>query len=318
MDANSYDQRDASQQCLAFLGFTFLLSWAIWAGLWAPGISRAPFASGVIMAVGWWGPAVAARLTLSLYRARRGEILASPEREPARSREYLRATLLVLAIASATIGLAIATGASAWQWTWGQTGWPLAFGGPLSYVSLEIYDLLNRAGMVAQTVVVEAFYWLWLMILLAGAEIGWRGVFLPRLLQAGYSKWIASVITGALFGVWLWPLVWNGSVTGFYPGAPLVGMLVAVASGAAWGSLLGWLYFRNERVGPVVFAAVWIGWIVAVLPLACAPHNMLWYADPRSLSAAAVAGAASAALWRFFPAFVAENAVFDVARRDAA
>jgi len=301
MDETSYDRRDAVQQCAAFVGFTFLASWTIWGALWAPGVLRLSIVPGLLMAAGWWAPAIVARVIAVLFRPRREPELAQPVIEPAPLTAYPLATVLVLGCMAATLGLAFALGACNWQWTWLQSGYPLVFGGSAASLTLEIYVVLNWAALWVQTAVVEVFYWLFLLIAISGAEIGWRGALLPRVVRAGFAPWLASIIVGALFGVWMWPLVWRGDATGFYPGAPLVGMPAAVACGVAWGAFLGWLYLRYERLGPVVIAATWIGWTAMVLPLVSSPFDPLVYADPRSFSAALVVGAVSAGLWRFLP-----------------
>lgn len=299
MDESLYDRRDAQQQCAAYVGFTFLASWGIWAALWTPGVNRWPYVAGAIMLIGWWAPAVVAGLSRVLFRRRRGPEEEPLETEPAPLRDYLFATLLVALCAGAAFGFAIAVGVCQRQWTWAQTGWPLELGGPAAYMAIEVYDFINNVSMWVQTAVVEFIYWLWLLIAISGAEIGWRGAFLPLLTRAGYRPWLASLITGAIYGVWLWPLVWSGNLTGFYPGAPVWGTFVGVLFGVGWGFLLGWLYFRNQRLGPVVTAVAWVGWIAMVLPLVASPFEMLLYADPRSASGSLLAGGVAALLWRF-------------------
>lgn len=301
MDATDYDRRDAWQQSWAFVGFAFLASWTIWSALWAPGVARLRFVPGALLVAGWWGPAIAAALCRGLFRPRRGPEEETLETEPAPPRDYGIATLLAIGCVAVAFAFAVAVGASGWQWTWLPRGWPLELGGPAKYMPLDVYDAISNVSLWIQTALVEIAYWFWLLIAMAGAEIGWRGDFLPKVVRAGYPPWLASLIAGGLFGVWLWPLVWHGALTGFYPGEPLWGMPATIAFGAGWGMLLGWLYFRNLRLGPVVVAVAWIAWTASVLPLVSAPFNVLWHVDPRSVAGSAVAGVAAAVLWRFAP-----------------
>lgn len=301
MDAKDYDRRDAVPPCVAFVGFTFLASWTVWSALWAPGADRWSFLPGVMMALGWWAPAAVARVTVALFRPRRGPEWQPPEKDLAPLYDYPLATALVLACVAATVAFAFAVGACRWQWTWLPTGHPVLFGGRVAAATIDIYDSLNTLALWAQTAVVEAAYWLGVLIAVSGAEIGWRGMLLPRLLRAGLRPWLAAVIAGGLFGVWMWPLVWRGDVTGFYPGAPGWSMLASVACGTAWGSLLGWLFLRRGRLGPTVIAATWVAWSALVLPLVSSPYNALIYADPRSASASLIVGTVAALLWWLAP-----------------
>lgn len=301
LDLSEYDRRDARQQSAAFVGFTFLASWTVWSALWAPGVNRLPFVPWILVIVGWWAPAVVAALNRRLFRPRRGPDVEPPELEPAPLLDYLLAVALAILCCALAFGVAYVAGSIGWQWTWRLTGAPIDFTGPGARLPLEIYDLMNLIALCIQTAFVEVFYWFGLLIFISGAEIGWRGAFLPQVTGIGLSRWQASLVTGALYGVWLWPLVWRGNVTGFYPGEPLLGMLAAVAFGAGWGALLGWLYFRNLRLAPVVVAATTIAWVAMVLPLFATPFNALLFADPRSLTGSTLAGILAALLWRFAP-----------------
>ncbi len=301
MEQSQYDRRDARQRCGWFVGFAFFASWTIWAGLWAPGVHRLAYVPTLIMSLGMWGPALAAKLTLVLFRARRPIIGDAAESEPATTLEYLLATSLSVLCCLAAVGLSFALGGSSWQWNWMPSGYPFVIGGFLSRMTIEVYDTINRIGLVAQTAIVELSLWFAILIVLAGAEIGWRGVLLPNLVRAGFRPWLASVMVGVAWGLWLAPLVWKGVLTDFYPGDPVQGTIAIVASGAAWGTLLGWLYLRNLRLGPVVAAVSWVVWTAWVLPNVSSPYNPLLYADPRSASCAAIVAAVAALLWYFAP-----------------
>ncbi len=301
MDHAAYDLRDAQQRCFGFVGFAFLFSWAVWAGLWAPGVHRLPIVPTVIMVVGLWGPALATKLTHVLFRPRRADEKLEPEQEPAPPRAYWLAILLVVACCTAALGLSHAMGGCRIAWSWHPTGEPLIFVGGTDYLPIEFYDVLNYIGLAAQTIVAELFFAFLAMVMIAAAEIGFRGLLLPTVVRLGFRPWLAAVIVGAILGVWLFPLAWRGDLTGFYPGEPLRGMVVVLAAATAWGVLLGWVYLRYSRLGPTIAAATCVAWWTWSLPNVCTAYDPLRYADPRSLSCAAIVAALAALLWYIAP-----------------
>lgn len=297
MDHGTYDVRDARQRGLAFVGFSLLLSWTIWAGLWAPGVHRVPGAPTAIMLLGLWGPAVATKLTSALFRPRYATEQAPPEDEPARPRDYSLAVVLAAACCLGALGLAVAIGKATWAWTWQPTGYSLVFVGSFNYLPFELYDVVNNIGLAAQTIVAELGCMLFAMALVAGAEIGFRGYLLPTVLRLDFRPWLAAIVVGAAWGVWWLPLAWRGNLTGFYPGEPLLGSAMLVASSTAWGSLLGWLFLRSRRIGPSMLAATFAAWSAWSLPQLSTGYNLLFFAEARSLSCASIVAVLSALLW---------------------
>lgn len=84
-----------------------------------------------------------------------------------------------------------------------------------------------------------------------GEEFGWRAYLQPRLMALGKRQ--ALVLTGAIWGVWHWPVILMGYNYGFdYPGAPFLGPLAMVWFTVAAGVLLGWLTLRGRSVWPAV------------------------------------------------------------------
>lgn len=84
-----------------------------------------------------------------------------------------------------------------------------------------------------------------------GEEFGWRGYLLPKLMPLGGRK--AILLTGAIWGVWHWPVILMGYNYGFdYPGAPFLGPLAMVWFTIVVGTLLGWVTINAGNVWPAV------------------------------------------------------------------
>ena len=80
-----------------------------------------------------------------------------------------------------------------------------------------------------------------------GEEFGWRAYLLPKLLGLGGRQ--AVLLTGVIWGVWHWPLIWMGYN---YPGRPVLGSLAMVYFTVIAGVFLGWVTLRGESVWPAV------------------------------------------------------------------
>jgi len=74
-------------------------------------------------------------------------------------------------------------------------------------------------------------------VVCVGEEPGWRGYMLPEL-QARYSPLVATIILGAVWGVWHFPLF----VIGLYSGDPLAGTLFYVVFTTSLAVLFTWLF----------------------------------------------------------------------------
>lgn len=84
-----------------------------------------------------------------------------------------------------------------------------------------------------------------------GEEFGWRAYLQPKLMPLGSRR--ALVLTGAIWGVWHWPVILMGYNYGFdYPGAPFLGPVAMVWFTIVVGVLLGWLTIRGRSVWPAV------------------------------------------------------------------
>lgn len=80
-----------------------------------------------------------------------------------------------------------------------------------------------------------------------GEEFGWRAYLLPKLLDLGGRQ--AVLLTGVIWGVWHWPLIWMGYN---YPGRPVLGILAMVYFTVVAGVFLGWVTLRGKSVWPAV------------------------------------------------------------------
>jgi len=152
-------------------------------------------------------------------------------------RWYLVALLLMLVIwlvaYTAVVGLGLLIGAA--------THWPLLF---TSFLPLVAFGLLIPA---------------------IDEEPGWRGFALPRLQQRYGPLW-ASLILGALHGIWHIPAVF----TTLYGPLPLAGLLPFILTAMFATVLYSWVYNRTN--GSILLAMLMhaasnaaAGWLSALL-----------------------------------------------------
>lgn len=84
-----------------------------------------------------------------------------------------------------------------------------------------------------------------------GEEFGWRAYLQPKLTPLGGRK--AILLTGAIWGVWHWPVIAMGYNYGFdYPGSPWLGPIAMVWFTILFGTLIGWAVLRAGCVWPAV------------------------------------------------------------------
>ncbi len=84
-----------------------------------------------------------------------------------------------------------------------------------------------------------------------GEEFGWRAYLQPKLMPLGGRK--AVLLTGAIWGVWHWPIIAMGYNYGQgYVGAPWLGLIAMVWFTVIFGALLGWMTLRAGSVWPAV------------------------------------------------------------------
>jgi len=84
-----------------------------------------------------------------------------------------------------------------------------------------------------------------------GEEFGWRGYLQPKLMPLGGRK--AILLTGVIWGVWHWPVIFMGYNYGFdYFGAPVLGPLAMVWFTVVTSALFGWVTIKTDNVWPAV------------------------------------------------------------------
>lgn len=81
-----------------------------------------------------------------------------------------------------------------------------------------------------------------------GEELGWRGYLLWELAPLGF--WRASLLIGAVWGLWHAPVIVEGYN---YPSFPLVGVAVMTVATMAFSMLYTYLVIKARSVGAAVF-----------------------------------------------------------------
>lgn len=104
-----------------------------------------------------------------------------------------------------------------------------------SFIALQLFQAVLIAPLVNS-------------IFTFGEEFGWRAYLLPKLRPLGDRS--ALVLTGAIWGVWHWPIIAMGYNYGM-PGQPLP-LLAMTWFTVVAGVFLGWLSIRTESVWPAV------------------------------------------------------------------
>jgi len=204
-DHNPGGGKDSS--LFVFLGLTFLITWGVWVPL------AVLEADTPLLKLGTFGPTLAALILIGFREGKRG---------------YRRL----------------------WdQLTHWRVGWiwyAAALAGPavVMLAAVKIFTWFGGQGLVYQDpeqwyLVFPVFgYVLFTSVL--GEEIGWRGYALPRLLRTR-SPLQASLILGAVWGIWHLPLFWM--VGDFHQDIPYTPFLVQVLASSI---IYTWIYLQTE------------------------------------------------------------------------
>ena len=189
-----------------FLVLTFAISWILWLGLAAVGLSIATPAGAVLNVLAIGGPSLAA-LLLSIGLGRRAlrELLAGFS--PSRIRGPWWAVALVLPLLMMAVAIAVSVALLS-------APPPHLTGGLVGALLLEFVRILFLGGPL-------------------GEELGWRGFALSRL-QQNHTALTSSVLLGLVWGLWHIPLY-------FVPGTGQHEVLRTGTSPAfAIGGFVGW------------------------------------------------------------------------------
>ncbi|HYX48423.1 MAG TPA: CPBP family intramembrane glutamic endopeptidase [Ktedonobacteraceae bacterium] len=235
-----------------FIVLAFGISWVIWLGLAAVGVSFT-----IRVSIGMFGPAIAATLVRLIRKdgfADAGLRLAARGRKGV-IRIYIASYVIPPVLIAAGIGLALLTGIQHW-----------AFSDNLHAIAATITAQLQSLGqsppsglsayqlaltsLISQAVLAFTLAIPLNMIFTFGEEFGWRGYLLPRLSPLGGVQ--AAIITGIVWGLWHTPvIVLNGYN---YPGHPWLGVLMMVIFTTALSMIFAWLRFRSGSVWPSTLA----------------------------------------------------------------
>ncbi len=235
-----------------FIILAFGISWAVWLGLAAVGVSFA-----IRTAIGMFGPAIAATIVRLI---RKDGFADAGLRLAARGRKgvigiYIAAYVLPPILIAAGIVLALLTGIQHW-----------AFSDNLNAMAKAIVTQLQSAGqslppglsanqmalisLISQTALAFTLAIPFNMIFTFGEEFGWRGYLLPRLSPLGGI--VAAIIVGIVWGLWHAPLI---VLNGYnYPGHPWWGVVMMVVFTTALSMIFAWLRFRSGSVWPSTLA----------------------------------------------------------------
>ena len=109
-------------------------------------------------------------------------------------------------------------------------------------LTYSLYILISSVGCLTYAPFINMF-------LAVGEEVGWRGFLYPQL-KARFGKRWGWLISGIIWGIWHWPIIW---LIGYeygtdYAGFPIVGMLIFCIYTTVAGILCDWLYEKTKCI----------------------------------------------------------------------
>ena len=235
-----------------FIVLAFGLSWVIWLGLAAVGVSFT-----IRVAIGMFGPAIAATIVRLIRRegfADAGLRLAARGRKGV-VRIYIAAYVLPPILIAAGIGLALLTGVQHWAFSDNLHTLARTLTAQMQSVGQALpsgisANQLALISIIAQTALAFTLAIPLNMVFTFGEEFGWRGYLLPRLSPLGGIQ--AAIITGVVWGLWHAPII---VLNGYnYPGHPWSGVVMMVIFTVALSMIFACLRFRSGSVWPSTLA----------------------------------------------------------------
>ena len=235
-----------------FIVLAFGISWVIWLGLAALGVSFT-----IRVAIGMFGPAIAATIVRLIRKdgfADAGLRLAARGRKGV-FRIYIAAYVIPPVLIAAGIGLALLTGVQHWAFSENLHAMANTITTQLQSVGQSLPSgfsayQLALISLLSQTVLAFTLGIPLNMIFTFGEEFGWRGYLLPRLSPLGGVQ--AAIITGIVWGLWHAPII---ILNGYnYPGHPWLGVVMMVIFTVALSMIFAWLRFRSGSVWPSTLA----------------------------------------------------------------
>ncbi|GHO70797.1 abortive infection protein [Ktedonobacter sp. SOSP1-52] len=233
-----------------FLLLTFGISWSLWLGLRAMGISFT-----IRAAIGMFGPALGALLTRLIRRegfADAGLGLRAKGQRGA-SWMYLAAYVVPPILIAASIGFVLLVGYEHWDLNQHLHTLANALQTRLGTRALQLgmsTTQLATISLISQIVLAFTLGLPFNMIFTFGEEFGWRGYLLPRLAPLGGLP--AAILVGLVWGFWHAPLI---VLDGYnYPGHPWLGILMMMLFTVLLSIIFAWLRFRSGSVWPSTLA----------------------------------------------------------------
>jgi len=216
-----------SRQLGAFVSLTFAISWAIWLAMVVFSVSIETTPGLLFNVIATAGPSFAALiLAVAMGRGQLRRLLDGFSIE--RVSVKWAAVALLLPLAMIVVAITISVGVFG-------AAVPGIAGGLVGVVAVEFARVLFLGGPLEE-------------------ELGWRGFALPRL-QAGLSAFGASVLLGAIWGVWHVPLYFVLG-TGQHETARSAGAAFAIGAFVVWtiglSILFTWLF--NQTRGSLIVA----------------------------------------------------------------
>lgn len=106
-----------------------------------------------------------------------------------------------------------------------------------------------------------------------GEELGWRGYLLPNLCKK-YTPFVATIITGVIWGIWHAPLIAMGHNYGLrYKFAPWGGILAMIVFCILVGSFLSYISIKVKSAIPAAIAHGMLNGFASVSTLFLAINN---------------------------------------------
>jgi membrane protease YdiL (CAAX protease family) len=219
---------------LAYLAITFAGAWAAWAVALVSGVHAEGLAFQALVLPGALAPALAA-IVVRRWVTREGFADAGLRLNlRGHTGAYLLAWLFPLLAAAVIVALAIVLGVGQPDWSLRRGFGALVPGAPLTDAPFPALPTLVPA-LLVQAVVVTPLLW--------GEEFGWRGYLQVRLLAD--RPLAAAVATGAIWGLWHYPLILAGYEQ--YANRWL-GLVVFTVFTVLLSIIFGWLRLRTGSV----------------------------------------------------------------------
>jgi uncharacterized protein len=219
-----------------FLVLTFGSVWALWSPLYLSGVQKVPGLAVMLMAVGMWGPGLAAIVAVKLIL--RESLRTTTIGRLGRVRYYAWAWLIPVVGTLAAMGLTVLFGIARFdpEFTWLRS--QIAASGAQVPLPTGVIVLIQTIAALTIAPLINCLFAL-------GEELGWRGFLLPRLIEAGWGQWRALVLTGAIWGLWHAPVILLGHN---YPDHPKLGVLLMTVFCILLGIIFGWLQLASRSV----------------------------------------------------------------------